>query len=69
MDDLRHTLGGGPKRKKGGWVVVVSYVFDWVIIVVAGVIGYIIGDLTPNKRPFSLHDPNISYVKSKSFLR
>ncbi|KAK3334710.1 PAP2-domain-containing protein [Neurospora tetraspora] len=61
MEDLRHTRAGGPKRKKGGWVVVVSYVFDWVIIAVAGVIGYIFGNKTPNKRPFSLHDPNISF--------
>lgn len=48
-------------------MVVVSYVFDWVIIAVAGVIGYIFGAKTPNKRPFSLYDPNISYVKSESF--
>lgn len=61
MDDIRHTRAGGPKRKKGGWVVAVSYVFDWVIIAVAGVIGYIIGKETPNKRPFSLYDPNISF--------
>lgn len=67
MDDLRHTRAGGPKRKRGGWVVVVSYVFDWVIIAVAGVIGYIFGAKTPNKRPFSLYDPNISYVKSQRF--
>ncbi|KAL0469188.1 PAP2 superfamily domain-containing protein [Neurospora intermedia] len=61
MDDLRHTRAGGLKRKRGGWVVVVSYVFDWVIIAVAGVIGYIFGAKTPNKRPFSLYDPNISF--------
>lgn len=67
MDDMRHTRAGGPKKKKGGWVVAVSYVFDWVIIAVAGVIGYIIGKQTPNKRHFSLYDPNISYVKPKAF--
>lgn len=65
MDDLRHTR---PKKKKGGWVVVLSYVFDWVIIGVAGGIGYVLGESTPNKRPFSLHDPDISYVKLQVFF-
>ena len=49
-------------------MVVVSYVFDWVIIAVAAAIGYVLGEKTPNKRPFSLHDPNISYVKPERFL-
>ncbi|KAI0595006.1 PAP2 superfamily-domain-containing protein [Biscogniauxia sp. FL1348] len=42
-------------------VVIASYVFDWVILVVVGVVGLILGEVTPNKRPFSLQDPNISF--------
>lgn len=47
-------------RKKGGWVLAASYVWDWIILVIVGVVGFILGDITPNKRPFSLEDPNIS---------
>lgn len=43
-------------------VQTLSYVFDWVILIIVGVIGVILGNITPNKRPFSLQDPNISYV-------
>lgn len=42
--------------------VVLSYAFDWVIIVVLGVIALCLGFIPGNKRPFSLNDPNISYV-------
>jgi hypothetical protein len=38
-------------------------VFDWVVLIAFGVIGYILGDITPNKRPFSLDDRNIAYAK------
>ena len=47
-------------------VQTLSYVFDWIILIVVGVIGLILGNVTPNKRPFSLQDPNISYVMSLS---
>ncbi|KAI1503222.1 PAP2 superfamily-domain-containing protein [Biscogniauxia marginata] len=42
-------------------VVIASYVLDWVILVVVGIVGLILGEVTPNKRPFSLQDPNISF--------
>jgi hypothetical protein len=57
MPEQRH-------KKKDGWVLVASYVFDWVVLAVFGVVGMILGNLTPNKRPFSLEDPNISCVAS-----
>lgn len=46
--------------KKGLAVVVASYVWDWVILVVLGVTGYIMAEVTPNKRPFYLTNPDIS---------
>ena len=51
---------GRGKPKKITWVVIASYVFDWAILIAAAAIGYILGDVTPNKRPFYLGDPNIS---------
>lgn len=41
--------------------VVLSYVFDWVVLIVAAGIGAVLDRIEPNKRPFSLADPNISY--------
>ncbi|KAI9171965.1 Diacylglycerol pyrophosphate phosphatase 1 [Paramyrothecium foliicola] len=40
---------------------IISYLFDWVLLIVIGVIGTILGNIEPNKRPFSLKDPNISF--------
>lgn len=42
--------------------VISSYVFDWMIIILILGIAYYLNDKAPNKRPFSLEDPNISYV-------
>ena len=57
-------VGSRPKNmmNKISLVQTLSYVFDWVILIIVGVIGVILGNITPNKRPFSLQDPNISYV-------
>ncbi|KAK3310290.1 PAP2 superfamily-domain-containing protein [Chaetomium strumarium] len=61
MENLE--LAGGHVRRKGriSWVLALSYVFDWVVLIAFGVIGYILGDITPNKRPFSLDDRNIAF--------
>jgi membrane-associated phospholipid phosphatase len=48
------------------WRVFLSYVFDWVVLVVLGVAAYILGKISPNKRPFSLNDPNISFPFTES---
>jgi len=42
--------------------LITSYVFDWVILIAVGGVGAVVGNITPNKRPFQLEDPNISYV-------
>lgn len=41
--------------------VVLSYVFDWIFIIVGAVIGQVFSNHTPNKRPFSLANPDISF--------
>lgn len=43
------------------FIQILSYVLDWVILIVVGVVGVILGNITPNKRPFSLYDPNIAF--------
>lgn len=54
------SLRPGSRLKKINAVVILSYAFDWLIMVVVGLIGYFLGNVTPNKRHFSLTDPNIS---------
>ncbi|KAK5634735.1 hypothetical protein RRF57_010448 [Xylaria bambusicola] len=61
MPDL-DVLPPRTRPKKMSVVVILSYAFDWLIMVVVGLIGYFLGNVTPNKRPFSLLDPNIAYV-------
>ncbi|KAM0259556.1 hypothetical protein ACHAQJ_003282 [Trichoderma viride] len=38
-----------------------SYVLDWIVLVIVVAVGYVLGVITPNKRPFSLVDPDISF--------
>ncbi|KAH7371913.1 PAP2 superfamily-domain-containing protein [Cadophora sp. MPI-SDFR-AT-0126] len=41
--------------------LVLSYVFDWIIIIAAAVVGGLLSLITPNKRPFALTNPEISF--------
>ncbi|KAK4449410.1 PAP2 domain-protein [Podospora aff. communis PSN243] len=61
MDDPRLAGGGGGRKKGKAWVLALSYAFDWFILVVGGVVGYIMGHVSPNMRPFSLQNPDISF--------
>lgn len=54
------------RRKKMSILVILSYAFDWLIMVAVGLVGYFLGNVTPNKRPFSLLDNNIAYVRLRS---
>jgi hypothetical protein len=38
-----------------------SYIFDWIIIILAVVAAGMLSTITPNKRPFSLTNPDISF--------
>jgi hypothetical protein len=39
-----------------------SYAFDWVVLIITLVVSVVVGNLAPNKRVFSLVNPNISQV-------
>ncbi|KAI0399477.1 acid phosphatase/Vanadium-dependent haloperoxidase [Xylaria palmicola] len=49
------------RATKMSTIVILSYAFDWLIMVVVGLAGYFLGNVTPNKRPFSLLDANIAF--------
>ncbi|KAI1346935.1 PAP2 superfamily-domain-containing protein [Xylaria sp. FL0043] len=42
-------------------ILAASYAFDWALLVVLAVVGYVVNNLTPNHHAFSLVDPSISY--------
>jgi len=51
-------------RAHGGRVsiaLILSYVFDWIIIVAAAAVAAVFSTIAPNKRPFSLNNAEISY--------
>lgn len=51
----------GIKRDRSWTISLIgSYVFDWLVLVVAAAAGGVLAIVEPNKRPFSLLDPNIS---------
>jgi membrane-associated phospholipid phosphatase len=41
--------------------LILSYVFDWIIIIAAAGVGAVFSTITPNKRPFSLTNAEISF--------
>lgn len=47
-------------RSNMSFKVVLSYALDWVILIALGIVSLVLGKIEPNKRPFSLNDPNIS---------
>lgn len=50
----------GGRSRKSGILTASSYVFDWIVLLVIAGVAYIMGEHEPNRRPFSLEDPNIS---------
>lgn len=63
--------GFGAKLRESGRFSVrlaISYAFDWFVIIAVAAIAVVLGRIEPNKRPFSLNDPNISYVRLCSFF-
>lgn len=57
-----HKMAGSRSRAASGlpFKLVSSYVFDWVILIALGILAILFDKIEPNKRPFSLNDPNIS---------
>lgn len=41
--------------------LVLSYIFDWVIIIAAVAVGGVLSLISPNMRPFALNNPQISF--------
>ncbi|KOS21121.1 putative lipid phosphate phosphatase 3 [Escovopsis weberi] len=52
-----------PESKKKGFSkrLFISYAFDWIVLIAFAGIGAYLSQVAPNKRPFSLVDPNISF--------
>lgn len=57
LNSLRDARKGS---SRSALVIASSYVFDWVIIFVILGLAYIMNHQEPNRRPFSIEDPNIS---------
>lgn len=51
-------------RKQFPISLVASYIFDWILLVGLAVGSYVLGNIKPNFRDFSLADPNIACVPS-----
>ncbi|KAJ1333931.1 diacylglycerol diphosphate phosphatase [Microdochium nivale] len=51
---------GSKRTNKITIVQILSYALDWIILIAVGVVGTILGNITPNMRTFSLQDLNIS---------
>lgn len=50
------------RSRRGHWTpsLIGSYVADWFVLAAVGGIATVLGFVEPNKRPFSVLDPNIS---------
>ncbi|KAJ4146853.1 hypothetical protein LMH87_001412 [Akanthomyces muscarius] len=42
-------------------ILTASYALDWAVLIVFGVLGYVVGKLSPNKRPFYVDDLDIDF--------
>ncbi|POR31623.1 Putative lipid phosphate phosphatase 3, chloroplastic [Tolypocladium paradoxum] len=53
--------GSSPLRRRFSLRLFASYALDWFVLVIVVVAAGFLGHIEPNKRPFSLSDPNISF--------
>ncbi|KAK2752840.1 hypothetical protein FQN55_005974 [Onygenales sp. PD_40] len=58
VSSLNDPAAGGRGTSK---LLISSYVIDWVLILATGATGRILNFAEPNRNPFSLNDPSISY--------
>ncbi|KAK2600015.1 hypothetical protein QQS21_005249 [Conoideocrella luteorostrata] len=42
-------------------VLTLSYVSDWIILIVFAAVGYVVGNISPSKHPFSIDNPDINF--------
>ena len=59
------TISNGLRGRRFPVRLILSYLFDWLLCFVFVGIGGWLDKVAPAKRPFSLVDPNISYVPSR----
>ncbi|KAF3012375.1 hypothetical protein E8E14_007949 [Neopestalotiopsis sp. 37M] len=64
MTDYDSPSTTAPKPRKRGFpfILYASYITDWLCLIAAGVVGTVLGNVTPNKRPFRIDDPNIGFA-------
>jgi hypothetical protein len=60
MADLANPRRWGTRTRHASVWVIASGVVDWLLIVATAIGGFYLGEITPNKRPFQLEDPDIS---------
>ena len=59
----------GVKRDRSWTISLIgSYVFDWIVLLAVAAVGGVLAIIEPNKRHFSLLDPNIAYGKPKPLV-
>lgn len=56
------TISGGLRGRRFPIRLILSYLSDWIICFALVGVGGWLDKVAPAKRPFSLVDPNISYV-------
>jgi hypothetical protein len=56
----RRGVGGNQSSAKITFLVILSYVSDWLVLIAAALGGLFIGNANPRKRPFQLENPDIS---------
>ncbi|CAM1507282.1 Fc.00g069230.m01.CDS01 [Cosmosporella sp. VM-42] len=61
MADSGMGFAQGLRRRHFSMRLLFSYAFDWVSLIVVAGIAAVLGHIEPNKRPFSLVDPDISF--------
>lgn len=58
---MRYNMRSRANAGRISIALVLSYIFDWVVIILAAAVGAVLSIITPNQRPFSLNNPEISY--------
>lgn len=54
--------GTAALRQQFSITLIASYIIDWILLVALAVGSYVLGNIKPNFRNFSLADPNIACV-------
>lgn len=58
---MKHSMRSRSNAGQLSIALMLSYVLDWVLIIAAAALGAVFSIVEPNKRPFSLTNPEISY--------